>query len=160
MSILMKDSGVEWIGDIPENWKVARLKDVININFKSLPLNTEKDFLIKYIEISNVNSMGIISKDDIRELTFDEAPSRAKRIINNGDTIVSSVRPNLQAVAYINEKDTNLICSTGFFTNKIIWNEKHDSKYIYYFLLSFEHTISVVSVLLNIGNIHIIPSFS
>ena len=136
MSILMKDSGVEWIGDIPENWKVARLKDVININFKSLPSNTEKDFLIKYIEISNVNSMGIISKDDIRELTFDEAPSRAKRIINNGDTIVSSVRPNLQAVAYINEKDTNLICSTGFFTNKIIWNEKHDSKYIYYFLLS------------------------
>ena len=51
MSILMKDSGVEWIGDIPENWKVARLKDVININMENIQNNFEqtKDIEEKYI---------------------------------------------------------------------------------------------------------------
>lgn len=134
--VSMKDSGIEWIGDIPKHWKIERLKDIVEINNNSLLSNTEKDFLLKYIEISNVNNQGIISKDNIKELTFEDAPSRAKRIICEGDTIVSSVRPNLQALAYINSNETNLICSTGFFTNRVIYNKKHDKKFVYYFLLS------------------------
>jgi type I restriction enzyme S subunit len=136
MSAKMKASGIEWIGDIPENWRIERLKDIVEINNDSLLSNTKKDFVLQYIEISNVDNQGIISKDNIKELTFEDAPSRAKRIIYEGDTIVSSVRPNLQALAYINSNEPNLICSTGFFTNRVIYNKKHDKKFAYYFLLS------------------------
>ena len=31
-NVKMKDSGVEWIGEIPEHWEVKRLKHVLNIN--------------------------------------------------------------------------------------------------------------------------------
>ena len=27
-----KDSGVEWIGEIPKNWEIRKLKFIININ--------------------------------------------------------------------------------------------------------------------------------
>jgi len=135
-SVDMKDSGIEWIGEIPEHWSIERLKDVVYINKESLSASTDENYLIKYLEISNVNSLGIISEDAIEELLFQEAPSRAKRIIKAGDTIVSSVRPNLQAIAYIDLEDDNLICSTGFYTNKVIHEAKHSKKYVYYYLLS------------------------
>ncbi len=136
MSVLMKPSGVEWIGDIPKHWRVERLKDVVYINKDTLAASTDENYLIKYLEISNVNTLGVISEDAIEELSFQDAPSRAKRIINAGDTIVSSVRPNLQAIAYIDLEDDNLICSTGFYTNKVIHEAKHSKKYVYYYLLS------------------------
>ena len=27
----MKDSGIEWIGEIPEGWEVAKLKNIVSI---------------------------------------------------------------------------------------------------------------------------------
>ncbi len=143
--VTMKPSGIEWIGDIPEHWKIDRLKDIALINWESLSANTDNDYVLKYLEISNVNSQGIISTDAIEDLTFEEAPSRAKRVIKFGDTIVSSVRPNLQAIAYIEMDQANLICSTGFNTNRVRLPELHDGKFLYYCLLSDYSKQSFVS---------------
>ena len=41
--IKMKDSGIPWIGQIPENWKVARVKD---FSFLSDKKNTSKDPIV------------------------------------------------------------------------------------------------------------------
>ena len=43
-----------------------------------------------------------------------EAPSRARKVIRKGDVIVSTVRPNLNAVALVPAALNNQICSTGF----------------------------------------------
>lgn len=43
-----------------------------------------------------------------------DAPSRAKKVIRKGDMIVSTVRPNLNAVALIPKSLDSQICSTGF----------------------------------------------
>ncbi len=132
----LKDSGVDWISDIPNGWKIDRLKDIANINEKSLETKTPDDYLLKYIEISNVNSRGIISEQAIEEIEFSTAPSRARRKVFLGDTIISSVRPNLQAIAYIESNELNLICSTGFYVVSSKFNYLLDNKFIYYFLLS------------------------
>ena len=131
----MQGSGVEWIGAFPNEWKIDRLKDITNINENSLDAKTPDDYLLKYIEISNVNSRGIISEQAIEELEFSAAPSRAKRNIFSGDTIISSVRPNLQAIAYIESDELNLICSTGFYVVSSKFNYFLNNKFIYYFLL-------------------------
>jgi type I restriction enzyme S subunit len=90
---------------------------------------------LNYLEISNVNNRGIISENEIRELFFLDAPSRARRIVRNGDTVISSVRPNLQALAYIKHTSGNLIASTGFYV--VTPNQKRlDEKYTYYLLIS------------------------
>jgi type I restriction enzyme S subunit len=130
-----KETGIEWIGKIPKHWKIERLGDVSKVNIASLPANTSENFKLRYIDISNVNYNGIASFENIEELTFEEAPSRARRIIKKNDIIISTVRPNLQAVAYINFDDENLICSTGF--NVVSpKNQSFDSKFLYYFLIS------------------------
>jgi len=111
-NVKMKDSGIEWIGEIPEHWEVKKVKYVASINRKTLSENTPDDFEIDYIDIGAVDSTGTISA--ISRLDFSLAPSRARRIISPGDAIVSTVRTYLRAIAYFEDAPGNLICSTGF----------------------------------------------
>lgn len=51
----MKDSGVKWIGMIPEHWEIRRLKNIVLCNSDTLSENFPKEEVIKYVEISDVN---------------------------------------------------------------------------------------------------------
>ena len=107
-----KDSGIEWLGRIPAGWKIKKLKYLVNINEEALPETTNKSFPIKYVDISNVKAgVGILSME---ELSFSSAPSRARRIVREGDVIVSTVRTYLRSIAKISNPPDNLIVSTGF----------------------------------------------
>ena len=123
-----KDSGVEWIGEIPEGWEVKRLKYVVKLNPEILTENTDKDYEIQYIDIGNVEQGQL--KLPPEELKFGLAPSRARRIIKFGDTIVSTVRTYLKAITYINSYLTNIICSTGFAVLRV--DAELNGKYIFY----------------------------
>ena len=43
-----------------------------------------------------------------------EAPSRARQLVRKGDVLVSTVRPNLNAVAYVTSEFDGATVSTGF----------------------------------------------
>ncbi|MDD4778238.1 MAG: restriction endonuclease subunit S, partial [Fermentimonas sp.] len=73
----VKDSGVEWIREIPEGWKVKRLKYVAKINSKSLPDNTQSSFMFHYVDIGSVSYEKGIEKTEFYE--FKNSPSRARR---------------------------------------------------------------------------------
>jgi len=88
------------------------LKHVACINRRSLPENTPSEKVIRYIDISAVDSLGCIAP--IASMPFGRAPSRARRLVAQGDTIVSTVRTYLRAVAAIEEDDSDLVASTGF----------------------------------------------
>ena len=47
-------------------------------------------------------------------MNFEDAPSRARRIVKHGDIIWSCVRPNRESYAVIWNPPDNLIVSTGF----------------------------------------------
>lgn len=111
-TVPMKDSGVEWIGGIPGHWEISKIKFQAYINENTLSETTDDDFEMAYIDIGSVNSIGEIK--NIQEMTFGNAPSRARRIIRNGDTLVSTVRTYLKAIAYCEKLPSNCICSTGF----------------------------------------------
>ena len=109
----LKPSGVEWLGDFPAHWEVRRLKQWVGINNEVLNESTDKDYSFRYMDIGSVN-VGHLSEQPQR-LRFGEAPSRARRIIRHGDTIISTVRTYLKSVWYVDFKSSeDLICSTGF----------------------------------------------
>ena len=56
-------------------------------------------------------SAGITEKE---VLLFENAPSRARRIVRSGDVVVSTVRTYLRAITAIQGPELNLIVSTGF----------------------------------------------
>ncbi len=89
-----------------------RLKYVSTINDESLPEDTDPDYELNYIDIGNVNSQGEILT--VAEYKFSDAPSRARRIVQKGDVIVSTVRTYLKAITSIDTDCSDLIVSTGF----------------------------------------------
>ena len=107
-----KDSGIEWLGEIPAHWNVKRLKRLATINDEVLPETTDPDFEISYVDIGSIDSTdGITHRETY---VFANAPSRARRIVRQGDVIVSTVRTYLRAIAPIVYPEPNLIVSTGF----------------------------------------------
>ena len=89
-----------------------RLKYAATINDEALSESTDSDFELAYIDIGNVDSQGRVH--DIVNYRFEAAPSRARRIVRDGDVIISTVRTYLQAIAPVENPPENLIVSTGF----------------------------------------------
>jgi type I restriction enzyme S subunit len=116
-------------------WTGARLKNIATINGRSLGNETSLDYTFRYLEISNVNNLGVISEDAISKMAFEGAPSRARRVVQDGDTVISSVRPNLQAVAFIENGRRDLVASTGFYVVSPLRHKLYE-KFAYYILLS------------------------
>lgn len=125
----MKESGIEWLGEIPEHWEVKRLKYVVSLNDETLSEKTDEEMHIDYIEIGGLKNGNIGST----EYRFGNAPSRARRIVRNGDVIVSTVRTYLKAIAQISDDKDGYIASTGF---AILRPKKIDSKFLGYYSYS------------------------
>ena len=108
----MKDSGIEWVGRIPSTWNSMKLKYVVSFNDETLDETTAKDYEFDYIDIGSVEyGKGITLFQHIR---YQEAPSRARRIVRKNDVILSTVRTYLKAVASIEDRPYPQIVSTGF----------------------------------------------
>jgi len=68
-----KDSGIEWIGEIPQHWNSQRLKYLSSLNDETLGETTDPDFEMFYVDIGSVDTVqGICHKE---RLTFGNAPS-------------------------------------------------------------------------------------
>ncbi|WP_417856730.1 restriction endonuclease subunit S [Xanthomarina gelatinilytica] len=111
-NVKLKDSGVEWIGEIPEHWEVKKLKYVSKINIDSLPDNTPAACKFEYVDIGSVSFENGIERTE--SFTFKNSPSRARRIAKEGDTVISTVRTYLKAIDYVTEEKSKFIYSTGF----------------------------------------------
>jgi type I restriction enzyme S subunit len=127
-----KESGVEWLGEVPRHWDVKRVKNIATYNDEALDEKTDPDFELEYVDISSVNLVDGITSTEVT--SFEKSPSRARRKVIDGDTIVSTVRTYLKAIAAIRKPPENLIVSTGFAV--IRPKPEIDSDYLGYLLQS------------------------
>ena len=97
----MRDTGLERLGDVPEHWEVRRVKHSLGVNVAVLPEDTEPDYEFRYIDIGCVGTGELLSNP--KPLRFESAPSRARRVVRRGDTLVSTVRTYLKAVWHAEE---------------------------------------------------------
>ena len=132
-TVPLKDSGVDWIGQIPEGWGVKPIKYLVTYDDEVLTqsvINSNK--LINYVDIGSVNLVDGISK--YQELSILDAPSRARRIAQKGDTIISTVRTYLKAIAFVED---DYIVSTGFC---VLRPRKINNRYFNYAIMSNSFT--------------------
>lgn len=101
---------VKIVDGVPEGWESCRLRDVAEINGRNIDENYPYD-KINYIDIGSVRNGRILEKANYN---LEEAPGRAKRIVQDGDVIWGMVRPNLRAYAMVLNPDKNDVFSTGF----------------------------------------------
>ena len=96
------------LGEIPKGWKDCTLEDLSMLN----PATWQKQkrpATINYVDLSNTK-WGVI--EVVKSFAQQDAPSRAQRILQPGDTIVGTVRPGNGSYAFIFEE--GLTGSTGF----------------------------------------------
>ncbi len=90
------------------------------IKFKDRNFTPKEDVKYKYLALSNISNQGYIR--DYQEELGGDLPSRARRKINVGDVIISSIEGSLSSCAIVDKEFDNTLCSTGFFvlnSNKI-----------------------------------------
>ena len=107
-----KDSGVEWLGKVPAHWEILRLKAWLDVNQMVLPEDTDPDYTFDYVDIGSVETGRLSGRPE--RSRFGDSPSRARRVVRPGDTIVSTVRTYLKAVWHAEHSRADLIASTGF----------------------------------------------
>lgn len=107
-----QDSGVEWLGEVPEGWGIVPVKAVATCNDEVLNDDTDPEWEIEYLEISGVDAFAGITETS--KVPFGGAASRARRRVKDGDILVSTVRTYLRAIAQVIEPPENMIASTGF----------------------------------------------
>ena len=137
----LKETNIPWLGQVPEHWGVKRIKDVFSANDEVLGQKTDPNYGFGYVDISSVDKYkGIIKKE---KMTFEKSPSRARRIVREGDIIIGAVRTYLEAIAQISEDATSLIVSTGF----VVLRPKDvgDSDFYFYALRSGSFMANVVA---------------
>lgn len=101
---------VKIVDGVPEGWESCKLRDVAEINGRNIDENYPYE-KINYIDIGSVRNGRILEKANYN---LEEAPGRAKRIVQDGDLIWGMVRPNLRAYAMVLNPDKNDVFSTGF----------------------------------------------
>ena len=111
-SVALKQSGIEWLGEVPEHWEVKPLKRWVRLNARTLGQKTRPDFEFRYVDIGSVQTGRLVKEPE--RIRFEAAPSRARRVLRRGDTIISTVRTYLKAIWYVGEDADDLIASTGF----------------------------------------------
>ena len=111
------------------SWPKVRLGDVCEE--KVTRLKTISAAEIEYIDIGSVDNR---QKRITGTTRYDAAtaPGRAQQVVQIGDVLVSTVRPNLNAVAVVDvDSKVPLIESTGFCVLRV--KGSLDAKYVFYF---------------------------
>lgn len=88
------------------------LKHVASLNPEVLDENTDPEYAFHYVDISSTVRGELL--EDPQLMTFGSAPSRARRVLRPGDTILSTVRTYLRAVWTVRNAADRLVASTGF----------------------------------------------
>lgn len=96
----------------PKGWRKVTIGEVTDKVITWSP-NSIENLVFDYIDLSSVdNETKEILKSN--KTNSKSAPSRARQLIQPGDVLVSTVRPNLNGVAKVINNGEHLTASTGF----------------------------------------------
>lgn len=123
------------------NYPNKKLETIVSINQITKDPRIEENTEFIYVDIESVGKgTGIINYN--QKIKGINAPSRARRLALKGNTIISTVRPNLKGFAFVNEKVPNSIFSTGFAILSSKNNGMLLDKFIFYTFMYSTHLMA------------------
>lgn len=132
-NVKMKDSGVEWIGDVPEHWKLMKFARIARVTeglvdprvepYRTMPL-----FAPNHIESGTGRLLAVESAED-------QDAGSGKYLCKAGCVVYSKIRPAL-AKAII--APTDGLCSADMYP--LTCSERAEPKWLFYLMLSLPFT--------------------
>jgi len=126
-----KDSGVEWLGEIPEHWEVKRLKFVCQISpSKSDIAHFPLDMEVSFLPMERIGEDGTIALEETRLI---EQVRQGYTYFRDGDVIVAKITP-----CFENGKGAlchSLVNGIGFGSTELYVlrpKKENEPKFIYY----------------------------
>ena len=112
-SVLMKDSGVEWLGEIPEHWEVKRLKHVVGkIGSGKTPKGGAERYVtegVMLLRSQNVH-FGGLHLGDVAYIDADTDSEMSSSRVQEGDVLLNITGASLgrSCVARLGGEDANV----------------------------------------------------
>lgn len=134
-NVEMKDSGIPWIGEIPKDWKISRLKYVLKEPMKYGANESGiaySDALPRYIRITDIDSEGKLKKDGKLSLSEDIA----KNYILKDKSILFARSGATVGKAFFYRKEYGIAAFAGYLISAIIDKGKALPEWIYYYVNS------------------------
>lgn len=133
-NVKMKDSGIEWIGEVPEHWEVKRMKDICDyISRGSTPDYVDEDY--QKVMNQGTFSKGWIDESNIRYTKVGKSGAHIKK----GDLLMASTGGGvLGKILYFDSIDENYYADSHV---TIMRNSKgiNSMKFLFYhFSLRFD----------------------
>ncbi|MFW6450116.1 MAG: restriction endonuclease subunit S [Nanoarchaeota archaeon] len=127
------------IGEIPEDWELKEIGSLVEIDKKNLTKKNKFEEM-GYIDINSVSEGHILNR---KAMYVNNLPSRARRLVENDDIILSTVRPNLRHFAILKNPSKNTVVSTGF---AVITATEINPDFLFYYLSTKKYTNYLVSI--------------
>lgn len=142
-NVKMKDSGVEWIGEIPEGWKVGKMKNIADTSHPyaigdgdhGLIKNTDyKDSGIPYIRVLNLTWGYGLNKGNLVYISEEKNALIKNSELHPNDVLVAKTGATIGKTAII--PDDMPRANTTAHVGKVTISPKHSPKFYYYVLQS------------------------
>lgn len=130
-----KDSGVEWIGEVPEGWEVIRLKFLKNSPFlygANEASDTDEPNFPRYIRITDIDAKGNLREDTFKSLPFEIAKPY---LLKEGDILFARSGATV-GKTFIYKKEWGKACFAGYLIKFEAKLSNTNPKFIYYFTQS------------------------
>lgn len=124
-TVSMKDSGIEWIGEVPEHWEIKRLKDYYTSSMGNTILQSE------LVDGGTIPVYSATAEDK-----YFGYVNNANLILNKNDLIIPARGNSIGCVKLVKEK-----CTATQTTIACKIRQQILTKYIYYFLVGNKHSI-------------------
>jgi len=132
-----KDSGIEWIGEIPEHWKVRKLKYLITNNDGGVWGNDGGNlYVLRSTEINVDGSWNYENEPAKRDLSDSEFN---KSILKEGDLLItksSGSELHIGKTGFVNRKIANMKCCFSNFMQRIRPKNNQNSNLLFHYLNS------------------------
>ncbi|MDV6340704.1 restriction endonuclease subunit S [Nitrosomonas sp. Is24] len=124
----------QWfVEEAKDNWEEVKIADFVELNRASI----DKNYPYQTIEYLDTGSLISGKIESFQSFSLNDAPSRAKRLVQHNDVLISTVRPDQKHYGIIKNPIENLVVSTGFC---VLTCTKIDPHFIYLLLTNDEMT--------------------
>lgn len=131
-TVPMKDSGVDWIGEIPEHWEIEKLKRVFFSKKKVTDVS---------LPCGSISYGKVVTKPDEKIL---EATKSTYQVLNRGEFLLNPLNLNYDLVSLrIALSDKDVVVSSGYLIlkNKVEINKEYYKWFLHIFDIIFMKTL-------------------
>lgn len=100
-NVELKDSGIDWIGKIPKQWDITRLKAIGTIETSSVDkkINENEDLvkLVNYTDVYNIQNKEIRNRENYMVVSANNTQKKSKRLIK-GDVLFTPSSETLEDI--------------------------------------------------------------